>query len=125
MVVYFRRMGGLTTYPNLTALEVLLLPDRHYFLEPVDSEPACFERLGAMGRRNCNRHRGLADIHKTDPMRNRDAYYIPTLTRFLSQLAHLGERHRLISLVLQPQHVPPGVIATSRADECHNRPGGR
>src|SRR6185437_242228 len=103
------RMRGLTSDPHLSALEVFLLPDRHDFLETIDREAAGLERLRAMGRRDRDRYRGLADIDPADAMAYRDTHDLPSLARLASEPAHLAQRHRLVSFVLQADHDAAGV----------------
>src|SRR5712691_3734155 len=116
-----RRMRRLASYPHLAALEVFLLPDRHDFLDPIDSKPACLERLSAMRRRDRDRYRRLADIDEPDSMLNRDTHNLPPLSRLTCELPHLAQRHRFVSLVLEPNHAPASVILPGHPVERHRR----
>src|SRR5580658_777286 len=99
------RMRGLAADPHFAAFEIFLLPDRRDFLQPVDREAAGLERFPTMRRRDRDRDRSLADVYQTDTMVNRDTHDLPSLARLACEPAHLAERHRLVSLVLQPNHV--------------------
>src|SRR5271166_4561305 len=112
-----RRMRGLTADPDFAALEVLFLPNWHNFLQSVDRETARLERLSTMGRRNRDGDRGLSDFYYTDTMRDRDASDFPSAAGFIRELANLRERHRLVGLVFEAQHLAADVVLAGGADE--------
>src|ERR1700730_2094283 len=118
-------MRGLAADPYFAALEVFLLPDRHDLLQPVDREAAGFKGLGTMRRRDRDRDRSLADIDQADAMTDRDADDTPSLARLARQPAHLAERHRLVSFVLQPDNVAAGVVGARGPGEGDDRAGVR
>src|ERR1700693_1442701 len=118
-------MRRLASYPFLAAFKMFLLPDRHDFLEGIDGETACLERFRAMRRRYRDRHRRLANLHHADPMLVRDSRNPPSLHRFEREFANLRPRHRLVGLVLQPQHLTSDVVLARGADEGANRAGHR
>src|ERR1700689_680580 len=118
-------MRGLAADPNLAAFEMFLLPDGYDFLQAVDRESAGLEGFCAMWCRDCYRDRGFADFDDADAMCDRDARDFPSRARFDCELAHLGQRHRLVGFVLEAKHGAAGVVAASRAGERHDRAGGR
>src|SRR3989304_6176361 len=61
----FDLLARLGADPDLAALEMLLLPDRHHFLQPVDGEVAGFERGAAVASGDSNHDAGFADGHDT------------------------------------------------------------
>src|SRR5581483_7119769 len=96
-----RGMRGLASHPYLSALEMLLLPDRHDFLEAVNCETARLEGLAPMGCGDGDRDRSLAEIDDADAMGDRDAHDRPSSPRLARDLAHLGQGHRLVRLVFE------------------------
>ena len=79
-------MRGLAADPDFAAFEIFLLPDRHDFLQPIDREAARLEGLGAMGRRDRNRDRRLADLDDADAMSDRDARDFPSCAGLAASL---------------------------------------
>src|SRR6185437_7945739 len=120
-----RADASLAADPHFAALEVLLLPDRHDFLQPIDREAAGLEGLRAMRRRDRDRYRGLADIDQADAMAYGDTHDLPSLARLAREPAHLAERHRLVSLVLQADHVAAGVVGARGPGKGDDRAGMR
>src|SRR4029450_4217714 len=95
------RLTSLRADPNLAALEMLLLPDRHDFLQAVDGEMAGFEGSAAMCGRDCDDDARFTDGNGTDAMHDGDLAGRPPLLRGRTDLAHLGQRHLGIRLVLE------------------------
>src|SRR5208283_1475195 len=120
-----RWMRGLAADPYLAALEMLFFPYRYNCFQPINREPARLERLSAMRRRDRDRHRSLADFDDAGAMRDRDARDFPSRARRDRELAHLGQRHRLVGFVLEANYDAARVIAASRAGERHDCAGGR
>src|SRR5208283_5699661 len=112
-----RWMRGLAADPYLAALEMLFFPYRYNCFQPINREPARLERLSAMRRRDRDRHRSLADFDDAGAMRDRDARVFPSRTRRDRQLAHLGQRHRLVGFVLEANYDAARVVAASGAGE--------
>src|SRR5216684_6703196 len=109
------RLSRLQPYPDLAVLEVLLLPDRHRLLQGVDGEAAGLESLGAMGRRHRDHDARLADLQAADAVHERDPRDGgPAAPDGRADLAHLGESHGTVGLVLEELHpAPAGLIARS------------
>src|SRR5689334_6723243 len=95
----------LQPHPHLAVLEVLLLPDRHRLLQGIDREAAGLEGGAAVRRGDRDHHARLADLEAPDAVHERDAGGGgPALPDGGRDLAHLGERHRAVRLVLQEFH---------------------
>src|SRR5271155_314268 len=112
-----RWVRSLASDPHFTAFKMFLLPDWHNFLQSVDREAARLERLRTMRRGNRDRHRGLHNLHHAYPMRDCDAVDLPSPPRLIRELANLRKRHRLVSLVLQAQHLAADIILARGADK--------
>src|SRR6185295_13330268 len=98
--------------PDLAVLEMLLLPDRHRLLERVDGEAARLEGLRAMGRGHRDHHARLADLQPADAVDEGDSRDRgPAAADGRADLAHLGQRHGAMGLVLEELHpASPGLV---------------
>src|ERR1700761_1914003 len=65
----------LSFYPHFAIDEVLLLPNRHQFLQPVDPLKRRVERRSAVRRRDNHRYAGFTHQHAAQAMDHRDAFH--------------------------------------------------
>src|ERR1700722_9555243 len=92
---------GLAADPDFAAFEVFFFPDGHDFLEAIDCEAAGLEGFSAMRRGDCDRDRSLADFDDADAMRDCYPRDFPSRAGLDCELAHLRQRHRFVSFVLE------------------------
>src|SRR5277367_1854814 len=118
-------MRGLAADPYFAAFEMFFFPDGDDFFQAIDCEAARLERFRAMGRGDRNRHRSLAYFDDADAMRDCDARDFPSPARLDGELAHLGQRHRLVGFVLEANDDAARVVAASGAGERDDRTGSR
>ena len=80
---------------------VLLLPDRHQFLEPVDRVAAGLERLGAVRAAHGHGHADLADVQLAQAMDQDDVADRPAAARVGLDLGQLLLGHAGVGLVVE------------------------
>src|SRR5439155_5255809 len=100
--------------PDRSVVGVLLLPDRHDLLEPVDREPAGGEGFSAVRRRDRDHDGVVPDRECADAVVHGDAQRSPTGLRLRDDLADLRLGHLRIGLVLQQCHTLAAVLAPHR-----------
>src|SRR6266850_7798374 len=106
------RLSRLEPDPDFAILEVLLLPDRHRLLQRVDGEAARVEGHRAMGRGHRDHHARLADLEAADAVQEGDPRDRgPAAPDGRADLAHLGQRHGAVGLVVEELHpAPTGLV---------------
>src|SRR5258706_7945716 len=105
------RLSRLQPDPDLAILEVLLLPDRHRLLQRVDGEAARVEGHRAMGRGHRDHHARLADLEAADAVQKGDPRDRgPAAPDGRAELAHLGQGHPAVALVLQELYPPAPLL---------------
>src|SRR5262245_13075470 len=85
--------GFVALDPVAPIRRVLLLPDGHRLLEPVDPPFARGDRLLAMRRRHGDHHRGLTDVEAAGAVHHRHARLGPPVGDLVGDLAHLRRGH--------------------------------
>src|SRR5690242_5295664 len=108
----------LQPHPYLAVLEVLLLPDRHRLLQGVDREAAGVEGRTPVRRGDRDHHARLPDLEAADAVDEGDAGGgRPAPTDGDRDLAHLGQGHGGVGLVLEELHPPATGLVAHHARE--------
>src|SRR5262249_33357947 len=106
-----RDLASLEAHPDLTVLEVLLLPDGDRLLERVDRVAAGLERVTSMGGRDGDQHARLPDLQPTHPVQHGDSLHAgPARMHRVADLAHLCLGHGGVGPVLQGLYRPPAPL---------------
>ncbi|HEV2863347.1 MAG TPA: transporter substrate-binding domain-containing protein [Pyrinomonadaceae bacterium] len=92
---------GLALDPDLAVLEELLLPDGDRALEFLDGPLARLEGGAAVGGAHRDDDRRFADVGAARAVDDADVLDVEEPVRLPPEAAHLGERHRRVSLVDQ------------------------
>ena len=95
------RLRGLVDPLAGSVRGVLLLPDRHQFLERVDGVAAGVERLAAVRATHRHRHAHLADRQPAEAVDHRDVPDRPALPHLGLDLGELLLGHRAVGLVVE------------------------
>src|SRR5262245_29699110 len=82
---------------------MLLLPDRHELLEPIDGMAAGVERLMPMRATDGHRDADVADFQVAQTMLEDDLADGPARARVLFDLVHLLDRHLGIGVIVEGQ----------------------
>ena len=87
--------------PNGPVFEVLFFPDGDGALESIDGEAARVEGCGAVRRADGDKHTGFANFEPAEPVGHGEAMDAIFFVKLRADFAHLGERHGLVSFVVE------------------------
>jgi len=87
------RMRALAAHPDLSPLEVLLLPDRHDLLQAIYGEPAPIKGFASMRSRDCDCDRDFADLDHSDSVADGYPFKGKSTVGLHCELSHLFEGH--------------------------------
>src|ERR1022692_2159273 len=91
----------LSFHPDLAVREVLLFPDGHHTLQPVDPLQRGFEGRLTMRRHHDHRHAGLPDQYAPEPVHEGDPVDGVARRNFAADASQQLEGHRLVTVVIQ------------------------
>src|SRR5204863_5178836 len=103
--------------PDVAAVEMLALPDRHDLLHALDRVAARGERIAAMRRRRRDDDARFADLEAANPMMRRNAGRWPELSRLADDELQRPHRERFVRLVLEKAHPSPEVVVADQPRE--------
>src|SRR5688572_10853537 len=115
------RVGDGAFQPDFAALEMLVLPDRHNLLHPLDRVPAGGEGVCPVRRCRDDDDAGFADLDTADPMVHGDAGIRPRLPRLGHDQLERAYRERLVRLVFEEPDLPPLVVISNQSGERCDR----
>ena len=115
------RIRGSPFDPGITAVEMLVFPDRCDLLDALDGVPCGSKRVSPMRRRGGNHDAGFADLDPADPMMDRESNVGPAFPRFVGNPAERSDRERSVRLIVEPPHRASSVVVPNGTDECRDR----
>jgi hypothetical protein len=77
-----------------------------------------------MRRSRGNHHACFADRNAAEPVMDREPHRRPAVMRLTGDLEEGVQRERLVGLVVDPEHLPSGILRPDKADKCRQSAAG-
>src|SRR5262245_35366435 len=107
--------------PDVAAVEMFALPDRHDLLDALDRVSAGGERICPVGRCRRNHDTCLANLQPPEAVMYRNASAGPELVRLVDDTLQRAGGEWLVRLVLEKLHLTPLVVIPDEPGERHHR----
>ncbi len=114
-------MGGGAFYPDVAALEVLVLPDRNDLFDAFDGIAARCKRVSSMRRRCRDGNTRFADLEPANPMMDRECRGRPMAADFVDDTGERPLGERLIRFVNEMLNAPALIVIAHKTEKGRDR----